>query len=152
MIPALITRFCDDHHLTMTPIRTLLLEFMWQEKKPCKAYDLIDVLRKKGVGSPKPPTVYRAIDFLEEHGLVHKLHSINAYLPCHHPGRHKSCQFMICDACMQAEEFCDHDLEQRIPASARRHGFHPRASFVEVFGLCRRCQPVNPDQTAPHDG
>jgi len=142
MIPPTIMQYCADHHLAMTPIRQILLDALWCNKKPFKAYDLIEVLRENAIGSPKPPTVYRAIEFLEQHGLVHKLHSLNAYLPCHHPGIHKNCQFLICDTCAQAEEFCDHTLSTMIPASARNHGFHPRASFVEVFGVCHQCQVV----------
>lgn len=142
MIPSHILDFCTRHDLVLTPIRQILLGHLWHSGKACKAYDLIDVLRENGIGSPKPPTVYRAIEFLESHGLVHKIHSINAWLPCHHPGIHKGCQFLICDVCENVTEFCDHDLEHRIPESARRQGFIARASILEVCGRCTACQDV----------
>jgi Fur family zinc uptake transcriptional regulator len=86
--------------------------------------------------------VYRTIDFLEAQGLVHKVHALNAYVPCHHPGKHKACQFLICDGCGDVKEFCDAELSALIPAKAKDLGFQPRASVVEVFGICGRCAPA----------
>ena len=145
MIPAIVTTYCHNHALDMTPIRHVLLEHLWDHDTPAKAYDMIEVLRQKGIGSPKPPTVYRAIDFLEAQGLVHKVHALNAYVPCHHPGMHKACQLLICDACGDAREFCDAELSALIPAKAKDLGFHPRASVVEVFGMCQRCSGLDSD-------
>jgi Fur family zinc uptake transcriptional regulator len=142
MIPNPVTHYCSAQTLEMTPIRQVLLEHLWEHHAPAKAYDMIEVLRQKGIGSPKPPTVYRAIDFLEQQGLVHKIHALNAYVPCHHPGRHKACQFLICDACGDAKEFCDTELSALIPAKAKELGFQPRASVVEVFGMCKKCGEI----------
>jgi len=141
MIPLNVREFCDSQTLDLTPIRSVLLNYVWEHPAPVKAYDMVEVLREKGVGSPKPPTVYRTLDFLETQGLVHKIHALNAYVPCHHPGTHKNCQFLICDSCGNAEEFCDAALSSLIPVRAKNLGFQPRASVVEVFGVCRACVP-----------
>ncbi|MEM9177060.1 MAG: transcriptional repressor, partial [Myxococcota bacterium] len=76
-------------------------------QKPVKAYEMIDVLRETGVGAAKPATVYRALDYLAGHGLVHKIHSLNAYVPCQDPARSEDCQLLICDQCEKVLEFCD---------------------------------------------
>ncbi len=143
MIPDRVTAYCHHHAVEMTPIRQVLLDYLWTHGAPAKAYDMIEVLRQKGIGSPKPPTVYRAIDFLEAQGLVHKVHALNAFVPCHHPGTHKACQLLICEACGDAKEFCDTELCALIPAKAKDLGFHPRASVVEVFGMCSKCWGAN---------
>jgi Fur family zinc uptake transcriptional regulator len=139
MIPQAVQAYCVTNAVDLTPIRQVLLEHLWQSRVPTKAYDMIEVLREKGIGSPKPPTVYRTIDFLESQGLVHKVHALNAYLPCLHPGAHHTCQFLICETCGMTQEFCDHELASRIPKRAEAFGFRPRASFVEVFGTCQQC-------------
>ena len=145
MIPEIVTAYCHSQTLEMTPIRQVLLEHLWEHRAPTKAYDMIEVLREKGIGSPKPPTVYRTIDFLEAQGLVHKVHALNAYIPCHHPGKHKACQFLICDTCGDAKEFCDAELSAMIPTKAKGLGFQPRASVVEVFGTCKGCTETKSD-------
>lgn len=139
MIPPTVTQYCATAGVDLTPIRQLLLDQLWQRRAPTKAYDLLEALRLSGIGSPKPPTVYRAIDFLAGHGLVHKVHALNAYVPCHHPGRHQTCQFLICERCGHAEEFCDAEIAALVPQRAAAQGFRPRAAFLEVFGSCRHC-------------
>ncbi len=139
MIPTTITAFCQRQNLEITPIRKVILDHLWQNHTPIKAYDLIEVLRLKAIGSPKPATVYRSIDFLERQGLVHKVHTLNAYIPCHHPGQHTACQLLICDNCNDAKEFCDDDLASLIPLKLAKIGFQPRASVLEVFGTCQQC-------------
>ncbi len=88
-------RLCEDRGLRFTELRERILRMVWQGHKAVKAYDLLDQLSNEG-GSAKPPTVYRALDFLMEHGFVHKIESMNAYVGCPHPdGKHVS-QFLIC--------------------------------------------------------
>ena len=75
---------CERRGLRLTPLRKLVLELIASDEKPVKAYDLLDRLRAQ-TGKSAPPTVYRALDFLLEHGFIHKLESINSYTSCHHP-------------------------------------------------------------------
>ena len=140
MLPVAIQSFCETTPVDLTAIRATLLAHLWQSRKPAKAYDMIEVLREKGIGAPKPATVYRTLEYLAGFGLVHKVYSLNAYVPCHHPGRHQGCQFLICDHCESAQEFCDADLRRSIPDKARALGFEPRSSIVEVYGTCSACQ------------
>ena len=79
-----------------------MLELLLQANAPLKAYDLIAAFGRDGQ-SAKPPTVYRALEFLERLGFAHRIESLNAYVPCRLEGGH-SAAFLICDCCGEAEE------------------------------------------------
>ena len=118
--------------------RRRVYELLLQAGGPVKAYDLMDAFSQ---GKPaKPPTVYRALEFLEVQGLVHRIASINAFVACdvgdsaHAPG------FLICDCCGSAQEFQPGPVRTAATA-ARAHHFTPRAVALEVRGRCERCAP-----------
>ena len=95
------------------------------------------------VRSPKvaaPPTVYRALDFLLENGLVHRIASLNAFIGCVHPGELHQGQFLICKACHAAIELELPAISQAIVAGAAAVGFAVESQTVEVVGLCAGCQ------------
>ncbi len=124
----------------MTAPRREVLELLAQQGQPVKAYELLELLRRRRA-SAAPPTVYRALDFLLRHGFIHRLDSINAFVACHHPQRAHQVPFLICERCQQAEEVCDDGRVARlIEAEAQRRGFAPRAQTLEVHGLCARCR------------
>ena len=86
-----------------------------------------------------PPTVYRALDFLLEHGFIHKLESINAFVGCHQPRVQHSVPFLICDGCNAAVELEDERVTSLLNDQARALGFRPQAQTLEVHGLCSKC-------------
>ncbi len=129
---------CDQRGLKLTPLRQRVLELIAREKKPIKAYDLLDRLRDERDGAA-PPTVYRALDFLLEHGFIHRLASINAYTSCHHPSEQHTVPFFICDVCSGATELCDQRVAGLLVEQARAMGFTPEAQTLEVHGVCARC-------------
>jgi Fur family zinc uptake transcriptional regulator len=104
---------------------------------PAKAYDLLANL--DGEGAAKPPTIYRALDFLQEAGLVHKIESLNAYVACGHTSHSHSAVFLICDACKGAEELHATDTSEALRAETRAAGFRMTRAVVEVRGTCRNC-------------
>ena len=123
----------------MTPIRANALRLIADAGRPIKAYDLLDLM-KATHDATAPPTVYRALDFLLEHGFIHKLASINAYVGCHHPGSEQhAVPFLICDNCQSATELEDANVVGSLEASARALGFMPQAQTLEVHGLCADC-------------
>ena len=109
------------------------------------AYDLLDKLRAHGIGAP--PTIYRALGKLLEGGKIHRLESLNAFVPCvetsrdHDDHTHDmlSVGFAICDGCGSVQEFVDPLLKARIEADAAASAFRPLNSSVEVHGLCAKC-------------
>lgn len=134
-----VERACEQRGLRLTPIRANALRLIAAAGRPIKAYDLLDQM-KATHDAAAPPTVYRALDFLLEHGFIHKLASINAYVGCHHPGSEQhAVPFLICDRCQSATELEDAQIVDSLDASARALGFVPQAQTLEVHGLCADC-------------
>ena len=79
------TAVCTERGARLTPVRQRVLEIIWQSHRPLGAYAILEVLSAEG-HSPAPPTVYRALEFLLTHGLVHRLSSLNAFVGCTRPG------------------------------------------------------------------
>lgn len=133
-----VERACRERGLNLTPIRAEALKQIAEAGKPVKAYDLLERMRG-GPGASAPPTVYRALDFLLDHGFIHRLVSINAFLACHHPLAGHVVPILICSACESAQELEDETLAPQLDALARAQGFQPASSYLEVLGLCARC-------------
>ena len=133
---------CQSRGVRLTPIREKVLELLWQRHEPIGAYDILAQLAKQEDRPAQPPTVYRALDFLLEQGLVHRLASINAYIGCPHPGEsHKGC-FLICEQCRTTIEVDQPDINNAIQSCADRHRFSIKESAVELIGLCPNCKPI----------
>ncbi len=133
-----VKQACVDRGLNLTPIRAEALRHVAEAGKPIKAYDLLERMRG-GPGASAPPTVYRALDFLLEHGFIHRLVSINAFLACHHPLASHVVPMLICKVCESAQELEDESLAHGLSALAKANGFSPTASYLEVLGTCRHC-------------
>lgn len=132
-------RLCAEQKLRLTAQRQQVLELIWQEHKPVGAYELLERLRDRGIKAA-PPTVYRALDFLLEHGLVHRIESLNAYTGCATPEISHHGQFLVCSVCQRVAELDEQAINQQLDASARRLGFAIERQTVEIRGLCPGCQ------------
>lgn len=130
---------CTETGSRLTPLRRRVLEMVWQSHEPVGAYDLLDRLREERHRAA-PPTVYRALDFLLAHGLIHRIESLNAYVGCGEPRTDHGGQFLICGHCGSVAELDDHDILDMIQAKARRQGFRVQRQTVEVLGLCPNCK------------
>lgn len=122
----------------MTPIRRKVLTLLLESGEPAKAYDMLGQL--DGEGSAKPPTIYRALDFLQELGLAHKIESLNAYVACGHASHSHSAVFLICDSCGRAEELHSIDTTTALQRDTAEAGFDLRHAVIEARGLCRDCR------------
>lgn len=131
-------RICEQRGTRFTELRRRILTMIWQGHKAVKAYDLLDQLAVGG-GSAKPPTVYRALDFLMEEGLVHKIESLNAYVGCPHPGDDHISQFLICDECETVDEVTTSVLSGAVAEAAETAGFSIQKQTLELHGLCKNC-------------
>jgi Fur family transcriptional regulator, zinc uptake regulator len=130
---------CLKRGLRFTPLRKRVLELVWSSHKPVGAYALLDQLRSEDLGSA-PPTVYRALDFLIEHGLIHRIERMNAFIGCSHPGETHRGFFLICGECGNAEELESANVAVAITESASHHGFAARDMTLEVTGTCAECR------------
>ena len=130
---------CEQRNVRLTPIRRRVLELVWHSHAPIGAYAILDQL-KTNDRSAAPPTVYRALDFLLEHGLVHRLESLNAFIGCDHPEDRHISQFLICTSCHQAIEIADSAIFDAAKSCAQQQGFKATRLTIEIEGLCPRCQ------------
>ena len=94
---------------------------------------------KNSGANPAPPTVYRALEFLVEHGFVHKIESLNAFVGCDRPDGDHVGQFLICGSCQQVGELDDPDIAKLIVKKAKTIGFVVSHQTIEVRGLCCNC-------------
>ncbi|HEY6979882.1 Fur family transcriptional regulator [Reyranella sp.] len=132
-------KLCAVKGLRFTPLRRRVLELVWSSHRPVGAYALLDELRNEERGSA-PPTVYRALDFLIENGLIHRIERMNAFIGCSHPGESHRGFFLICGECGNAEELQSDGVADTIAASASRRGFVARDMTLEVTGTCAGCR------------
>jgi Fur family zinc uptake transcriptional regulator len=130
---------CRDRGMRFTPIRRRVLELVWDSHKPIGAYDILEALGRES-RSAAPPTVYRALDFLIEAGLVHRLDSLNAFVGCPDPASRHAGQFLICTRCRTVVELSDPDIERLIARKAADGGFTAIRQMLEIEGLCNVCR------------
>ena len=130
---------CAEKGVRLTPLRQRVLELIWQSHKPSGAYELLDVIKLEHE-SAAPPTVYRALDFLKEHGLVHRIESLNAYVGCNYPNHAHDSIILVCDGCGSASEIEDETVTGSIKTFATDLGFKLSSQSVEAAGLCPSCQ------------
>jgi Fur family zinc uptake transcriptional regulator len=119
----------------LTAPRRRVLELLLEAGQPVKAYDLMAAFAPGG--QAKPPTIYRALEFLERQGLVHRIQSLNAYVVCRREGGHDAA-FLICDCCGATAEV-EPRVAGALEAQAGQAGFSISAVMVEAHGLCADC-------------
>ncbi len=130
---------CGERGVRLTPLRRRVLELIWSGHKPLGAYEILDILRTERQGSA-PPTVYRALDFLLQNGLVHRIESLNSFVGCPNPDSRHGGQFLICRSCGVAGELNDGRIDDAIRKSAAKAGFAVGRRTIEIEGLCPHCQ------------
>ncbi|AOY89590.1 Fur family transcriptional regulator [Marinobacter salinus] len=130
---------CQQHNARLTPTRERVLELIWQSHKPLGAYDVLAGLAEDGHNAA-PPTVYRALDFLQQQGLVHRIASLNAFIGCTHAGETHTGMFLICRACRNVLELKAPAVSRAVQAAAEREAFKMDDVTLEIAGLCPGCQ------------
>ena len=131
------------HGLSLTASRQRILDELCAAGRPVGAYEMIDILADSSGKRPAPISVYRALDFLVDNGLVHRLASRNAFLACAHGhGDREPVVFLICDACGAVAEATSAEVNLGLATAASAAGFLPRSQMIEVTGLCAACKPA----------
>ncbi|MGL6262330.1 zinc uptake transcriptional repressor Zur [Vibrio sp. WXL103] len=135
-----IEQLCIARGVRLTPQRRKVYELICQSPKASSAYELLDALRETE-SSAKPPTVYRALDFLMEQGFIHRVESTNSYVSCSHghDKKHFS-HLLICDQCGNVVELQDSNLIALLQSNAQQHGFDIQNHVIESHGTCSSCK------------
>jgi Fur family zinc uptake transcriptional regulator len=130
---------CAARAQRLTPMRRQVLEALLTSHKPLGAYDIIE--RLTDGSRPAPITVYRALDFLRDNGLVHRIASRNAFVACvHDHGRGDLVVFLICERCGAVGEAPGGAVADALKASSRAAGFSPKSPLIEIAGICSHCR------------
>jgi Fur family zinc uptake transcriptional regulator len=130
---------CAQHARRLTPTRRTVLEILAASHRPIGAYEIIDRIADRGP-RPAPITVYRALDFLLDNGLIHRIESRNAFVAC--INRHDSgtmVVFLICERCGAVGEAPSVAVADTLTAAARSAGFTPKTPVIEITGVCSHC-------------
>lgn len=152
----------------MTQQRREILGLILDAETPVGAYDLLEKIKTPD-RRPAPPTVYRALDFLLEHGLIHRIERLSAFVPCthlmqdapaHDPDHchehdHDTClhtaQFLICRTCKAVTEIAESSVLSTLRDICRDQNFVMQGASVEVIGLCADCAAkARPARKAAH--
>lgn len=134
-------RFVADGE-RMTAPRRRVLELLLTAAEPVKAYDLIARYGVDGQAA-KPPTVYRALEFLERQGVVHRIASISAYVACTADtgceAQSHAAAFLICDCCGATAEVSVVNMDA-VALAAQKAGYTIERTTIEGHGRCAACQ------------
>lgn len=128
---------CATAEARMTGPRRRVLELLLEAGAPVKAYELMAAYGEDGAPA-KPPTVYRALDFLSRHGFAHRIESLNAYIACREGERPHMAAFLICECCGEAREI-EPFAPEHVQAAAATSGYVLSGVTVEARGLCPAC-------------
>lgn len=128
---------CAARAQRLTPMRRQVLQTLLASHKPLGAYEIIERLARH----PAPISIYRALDFLRENGLVHRIESRNAYVACvHNHGGDDLVIFLICESCGAVGEAPGGAAAETLKASSRAAGFSPKSPLIEIAGICSHCR------------
>jgi Fur family zinc uptake transcriptional regulator len=128
---------CEAAEQRLTPPRRRVLELLLEAGRPVKAYDLIAAFSDAG-GPAKPPTVYRALEFLSRQGFAHRIESLNAYVACRRGEDLHAAAFLICDCCGATREIAS--AANPIEALGEAAGYALTGVTIEAHGLCADCK------------
>jgi Fur family zinc uptake transcriptional regulator len=136
---AVAESLCAERGQRLTPIRRKVLGTLLASHKPLGAYEIIDQLALRGP-RPAPITAYRALEFLRQNGLVHRIESRNAFIACvHNHAAGALVVFLICERCGAVGEASSADVTATLTSAARAVGFTPKSLVLELTGVCTHC-------------
>ncbi|NOS87591.1 MAG: transcriptional repressor [Methylococcaceae bacterium] len=132
-------QLCGARGVQLTPIRHQVLELIWASHKAVKAYELLDLL-KPLQHAAKPVTVYRALDFLIEQGLIHRVESLNAFVGCRCSDKQHEQLLLICKHCQEVEERYAPEVMSALSEEINKAGFTVHSKAIEIQGVCTACR------------
>ena len=128
--------FCREKGLRLTALRRSVLETVWEAQKPLNAYDILSL--QKDLSDTAPICVYRALDFLADNGLVHRLNKM--FVACRFIGEEHVSMVLVCSDCSKTEEIKTDRLFKEFKKLCEGHKFKPDAMTVEIKGVCPSCR------------
>jgi Fur family transcriptional regulator, zinc uptake regulator len=131
-------RTCERRGSRLTAQRRDVLGCVARSHSAVGAYDIIERMAEQGT-RPAPITIYRALEFLLAHGLVHKIESRNAFVACSHSHEGQPAAMLICETCGIVAELDAPDIFGGLKSAASLQGFTAHHTVVEMTGQCSTC-------------
>jgi Fur family transcriptional regulator, zinc uptake regulator len=136
-----------DQGLKLTPLRRRVLEEVAASHDAVGAYDVLDRMARKSGTRIAPISIYRALDVLQDAGVIHRVESRNAFFACHTVhGASQPPVVLVCDRCatvIEVEAVQAFDVIEEITSA---HKFEPRRTVIEVAGQCSSCADQNSER------
>lgn len=133
-----IEQECKTRGASLTAIRREVLGLLYRSPKGVKAYDLLAQIKEERPGA-SPPTVYRALDFLIEQGLAHKIGRMNLFVACRHNSHQIPSLFLVCPKCSGVTELQEQSVMRALSVSLAEAGHQLESPEVEISALCPKC-------------
>ena len=128
----------------LTKNREKVLLVLLSAHVPLSAYQIVSEYKCHFKDRLSAMSVYRALQFLVELRLVHRLETTNQYMACSCETvdyEDKTSQFLICNKCQAVQEL---DVSQQVvcelKTGAESRGFHLVGPQLELHGLCGNCR------------
>jgi len=135
---AKVEQYCIKRGVRLTPIRRQVLELLLTYSNIVKAYEILDELKKQRENAA-PPTVYRALDFFVEIGVLHRAESLNGFVFCSHFDEAHTSVILNCTHCGATEELAAEEPVDILLAFCRERGFTVQDGPLVLSGECARC-------------
>lgn len=132
-------KYCVEQGHRFTEPRERVLKILIDAKAPLGAYDILQKLATE-MDNPKPPTVYRAIQFWHQEGFIHCIDSLKSYVACLHGHHVGQAQFLICNQCSFVKELELAVDFSSVSKAANAIQFSIINCTMEVKGLCVDCR------------
>lgn len=142
---------CRARGASLTAIRREVLELLYRSPTGVKAYDLLARIKEARPGA-SPPTVYRALDFLIEQFLVHKIERMNLFVACRQASHQIPSLFLVCPKCSGVTELQEQSVMSALSTSLAEAGHRLESPEVEISALCPKCVGAASAQCADGEG
>ena len=129
---------CRVRGASLTAIRREVLDLLYGSPTGVKAYDLLARIKEARPGA-SPPTVYRALDFLIEQGLAHKIGRMNLFVACRHASHQIPSLFLVCPKCSGVTELQEQSVMSALSTRLAEAGHRLESPEVEISALCPEC-------------
>lgn len=132
-------RHCAARGCKLTDLRRQVLQLVLRHAGVVKAYQVLADLQKERGGAAAPPTVYRALDFLVEQGLLHRVEALNGFIVCDHFGCAHESLFLVCAVCGAVAEIDASVCLGALGSAASASGFVLDSQNLVLTGTCKMC-------------
>lgn len=135
---------CQSRGKRMTPIRKHVLAIIAADDRCMKAYEILDMMLQDFPNS-KPATVYRALEFLETEGFIHRLDALNGWTACNDIALHGHDHnlLIVCTQCGLVAEVDAPDVSHKLQALIAQTGFIQKSAQTEIRASCKQCELIN---------